>query len=363
MDENISANEAPGLGTGHAPGTVAGQPKILEYLAEYGEHEQKDIATYREIEPATVGSILLRMETAGLIARRNRPDNRRSLYVSLTPKGFTTLSMGNWIIIIFSLYIVLQFVLQGKNFQPWRILQLICTTLFGYFTDFTNLLAEMFLPDPALMTFAPAVVYGVRLLYLFISMALIALGILLYLAPDLLSLPGEGIMQVMAAKAHQPLPVVKMCFDCTISIIALILSLVYFRQFHGIREGDHHRRLWRGQNSQPLRAPEAGRASLSARRGSAVIPPLQKRRALFPTPLRCPCAAHEPMGGACLLQGFSPSGARLMSRLTRNMPPSASTSMEPWWRATTASTDARPWPLPSCLVERKRPSLHRTWPL
>ena len=95
----------------------------------------------------------------------------------------------------------------------------------------------MFLPDPALMTCAPAVVYGVRLLYLFISMALIALGILLYLAPDLLSLPGEGIMQVMAAKFHQPLPVVKMCFDCTVSIIALILSLVYFRQFHGIREG------------------------------------------------------------------------------------------------------------------------------
>ena len=68
-------------------GLYPGQPKILEYLAEYGEHEQKDIATYREIEPATVGSILQRMETAGLIARRNRPDNRRSLYVSLTPKG------------------------------------------------------------------------------------------------------------------------------------------------------------------------------------------------------------------------------------------------------------------------------------
>lgn len=68
-------------------GLSPGQPKILEYLAEYGEHEQKDIADYCEIEPATVGSILLRMETAGLIARRNRPDNRRSLYVSLTPKG------------------------------------------------------------------------------------------------------------------------------------------------------------------------------------------------------------------------------------------------------------------------------------
>ena len=89
---------------------------------------------------------------------------------------YTGLSMGTWIIIIFSLYIAIQFLLLGKNFQPWRILQLICTTLFGYFTDFTNFLADRLLPDPALMTFAPVVVYGVRLIYLFISMVLIALA-------------------------------------------------------------------------------------------------------------------------------------------------------------------------------------------
>ena len=149
---------------------------------------------------------------------------------------YTSLSMGTWIIIIFSLYIAIQFLVLGKNFQPWRILQLICTTLFGYFTDFTNFLADRLLPDPALMTFAPVVVYGVRLIYLFISMVLIALGILFYLAPDLVSLPGEGIMQVIADKLHRPLPAVKMCFDCTVSVIALILSLAYFGQFHGIRE-------------------------------------------------------------------------------------------------------------------------------
>ena len=150
---------------------------------------------------------------------------------------FTGLSMGTWVIIIFSLYIVIQFFILGKNLQPWRILQLICTTLFGYFTDFTNLLAGSFLPDPAWMTFSPVLVYGVRLCYLLISMVLIALGILLYLAPDLISLPGEGIMQVIADKLHKPLPVVKMYFDCTVAAIALCISLVYFRQFHGIREG------------------------------------------------------------------------------------------------------------------------------
>lgn len=70
-----------------ALGLSPGQPKILEYLAEYGEHEQKAIADYCEIEPATAGSILLRMESAGLVTRYNHPHNRRSLYVSLTPAG------------------------------------------------------------------------------------------------------------------------------------------------------------------------------------------------------------------------------------------------------------------------------------
>lgn len=150
---------------------------------------------------------------------------------------FTSLSMGTWIIIIFSIYIVIQFIILGKDIQPARILQLVCTALFGYFTDFTNMLAAKFLPDPASMLLPGPAVYGIRLGYLIISMILIALGILLYLTPDLISLPGEGIMQVISEKLHVPLHKVKMCFDITVSVIALVISLVYFRQFHGIREG------------------------------------------------------------------------------------------------------------------------------
>lgn len=68
-------------------GLTPGQPKVLEYLWKFGEADQKTIASYCEIEQATVGSILLRMENAGLIVRRQREGNRRSLYVSLTQKG------------------------------------------------------------------------------------------------------------------------------------------------------------------------------------------------------------------------------------------------------------------------------------
>ena len=68
-------------------GLSSGQPKVLDFLLQYGEADQKTIAAYCEIEQTTVGSILLRMENAGLILRRQKDGNRRSLYVSLTETG------------------------------------------------------------------------------------------------------------------------------------------------------------------------------------------------------------------------------------------------------------------------------------
>ena len=68
-------------------GLTPGQPKILDFLLQRREADQKTIASYCEIEQTTVGSILLRMEKAGLILRVQHEGNRRSLYVSLTEKG------------------------------------------------------------------------------------------------------------------------------------------------------------------------------------------------------------------------------------------------------------------------------------
>lgn len=68
-------------------GLTPGQPKILEYLASAKEVDQKTIAKNCLIEPATVGRILLGMEKGGLITRRNKENNRRSRFVSLTDMG------------------------------------------------------------------------------------------------------------------------------------------------------------------------------------------------------------------------------------------------------------------------------------
>lgn len=68
-------------------GLTSGQPKILDYLYAHEGSDQKTIAGYCEIEPATLGSILLRMEQKGLIERRQENGNRRSWFVYLTDSG------------------------------------------------------------------------------------------------------------------------------------------------------------------------------------------------------------------------------------------------------------------------------------
>ena len=67
-----------------------GQPKVLDYLIEHDGSVQKDIAASCHIESATLTSVLLGMENNGLLVRKNKDGNRRSLYVFLTDKGRQT---------------------------------------------------------------------------------------------------------------------------------------------------------------------------------------------------------------------------------------------------------------------------------
>lgn len=64
-----------------------GQPKILEYLIHHDGAVQKDIASACQIEPATVTSLLSRMEKKRLVERRMMNGDRRFLCTYLTDSG------------------------------------------------------------------------------------------------------------------------------------------------------------------------------------------------------------------------------------------------------------------------------------
>lgn len=68
-------------------GLTIGQPKVLDYLKQNENATNKEIANACFIEPATLTSVLGRMEKMELVERKTPEENRRILSINLTEKG------------------------------------------------------------------------------------------------------------------------------------------------------------------------------------------------------------------------------------------------------------------------------------
>ena len=140
-----------------------------------------------------------------------------------------TVSMGTFTSALFCCYILLQAILLGRAFRLIRLLQIVGTVLFGWFVDCTNWILSSVLPEPGN--------YFIQLCFLAMGIVCVAIGIFFYITPGMPMLPGEGVMQVISEKYHIPLHWSKIGFDVTVTAIAVVLSLVFFHQLNGIREG------------------------------------------------------------------------------------------------------------------------------
>lgn len=141
---------------------------------------------------------------------------------------FTGIEQGRCVTAIFICFIGLQFLISPKTFSVKNLLQIIGSTVFGYFVTAANRLT-VGIPGCAN--------YPMRLLYLLISMILIAIGVSLYMKPALLPLPAEGIMQALVDRFGIRFPNAKSGVDTTMVIVATVLSFLFFGKLNGVREG------------------------------------------------------------------------------------------------------------------------------
>lgn len=135
--------------------------------------------------------------------------------------------MGTCVIVVFCSYIVMQMLLLRKEFNPINLLQIVFSTIFGYFVDF----AKWIVGDFAIPT------YLGQLTMLAISIVLIALGVLLYMDAQLVPMPMEGLTATAARKMKIAFPTMKTIVDCVVVLLGVILSVVFLGRLDGIREG------------------------------------------------------------------------------------------------------------------------------
>lgn len=135
--------------------------------------------------------------------------------------------LGICVTLTYCSFILLQILIQRREFPPVNLLQIAFSTIFGYFVDF----AELVIGDFALGS------YVGRLGMLAVSIVLIALGLVIYMDAQLVSMPMEGLTDCIAKKLGVSFASLKTKLDCLIVITGVVLCLVFLGEIVGIREG------------------------------------------------------------------------------------------------------------------------------
>ena len=142
--------------------------------------------------------------------------------------GITSLNLGVCTIITYCLYIMVEAIILRRDFKPYMLLQIVASTIFGTLVNLASSLFS-FLPTPQ--------TYPMRLLFLLLSIPTVALGVMLYLAPNILPTPGEGLSLAVSKKIGKPVSSCKTITDCCMVGGSVLVSLLYFGGLVGVREG------------------------------------------------------------------------------------------------------------------------------
>lgn len=137
-------------------------------------------------------------------------------------------SLGIWLIIWNCVLILGQILILRKKFKPIQLLQIPLSFLFGYFTDF----------GLWLVGFIPAESYIMRLVMVIIGIVILGFGVSLSVSANVIMNSGEAFVKAISDTANKNFGNVKIAFDVSCVVLALILSLLFFDfTIVGTREG------------------------------------------------------------------------------------------------------------------------------
>lgn len=136
----------------------------------------------------------------------------------------TNINIGITTFIFNAALILIQFPILRSKFKKKRLLQFINCVVFSYFTDLALYLVS-FVP------FDNTILFSV--LFLFISIFLIALGIFIYLPANIAPLPGEGCVEAIAIVTGWRFSTIKIAFDATMVIISMIMCGLFYTSIFG----------------------------------------------------------------------------------------------------------------------------------
>lgn len=150
--------------------------------------------------------------------------------ISTVPIALTTItgySFGTTTFIMNLFFVAGQFLLIGKKFPLWNLLQIPGVLVFSLCIDLFMALLATKVPDPWVLKCIMSIAGNFFL----------ALGIVLQVGSKLLVQPGDGIVLAAALRFQQKFSTMKIANDISLVMIAVLLGLLFLHEIVGVREG------------------------------------------------------------------------------------------------------------------------------
>lgn len=137
------------------------------------------------------------------------------------------ISLGTLTFILNLFLIAGQMLILKKDFKQREWLQLPISVLFGVFIDFSMILLSWVNPDS----------YALQLVVLVVGCAILGLGVSMEVIANVVMLSGEAFVQAISLKKKKEFGMVKIFFDSSLMVAAVIVSLLLYGEVMGVREG------------------------------------------------------------------------------------------------------------------------------
>ena len=170
----------------------------------------------------TVGLFIMSVGVAFSIVSMLGTTPISSISYSLTL--ITNINIGITTFLFNAALIFIQMIILRSRFRKKRLLQFINCVMFGYFTDLALYIVSFVPFDNSILC---------SVLFLIISIFLIAFGIFIYMPANIAPLPGEGCVEAVAIVTNWRFSTIKIAFDATMVIISLILCGLFYTNIFG----------------------------------------------------------------------------------------------------------------------------------
>lgn len=167
-----------------------------------------------------------------LITKSNLGTSQISSIPYVISLAFPIFSFGLTTFIFNIFFIIIEICILRKNFKPIQSLQLIATIIFSIFIDISMNLLYFIQPENFLL----------QISILILGCFILAFGICIEVAPNVIVIPGEGVVRALFLAIIRKKPTIKfgtikIYFDITLILIATLLSFFFFNALNGIDLG------------------------------------------------------------------------------------------------------------------------------